>query len=229
MQELLGFTATQSGMALMPRTLVMMMLMPFVGKLYGRVPTRLMVGLGIIFTGVGAFQMSRFSLDTGSHNIISAIIFQGFGFSLMSVPLTTTALSRVPRHRLADATGLNSLLRQIGGSIGLAVFASMLERNSVQARASIGAHLNPGRPEVMARMMMMQKGLMARGMDAVSAQAASLRMMAGSVMRQAMVLSFDKLFVLASLLFVVALPLLYFLKSPDDARNQEAAHVDVEI
>lgn len=229
MQELLGFTATQSGMAMMPRTLVMMVLMPFVGRLYGKVPTRLMVGAGVILTGVGVFQMSHFSLATGSHDIVSAIIFQGLGFSLMAVPLSTTALSRVPRNRMADATGLNSLLRQIGGSIGLAVFASMLERNSIQAKAALAVHINPGRPEVASRMMLMERGLMARGLDAVHAHTASLKMMAGTVMRQAMVLSFDKLFVLASLLFVVALPMLYFLKSPDDPKSQEPAHVDVEI
>ena len=67
------------------------------------------------------------------------------------MPLTTVALSAIARHKLADATGLNSLLRQIGGSIGLAVFATLITRYPVQIKAALGAHLTAGRPEVAAR------------------------------------------------------------------------------
>ncbi|MBU8898679.1 MFS transporter [Corallococcus sp. H22C18031201] len=230
MQELLGFTATQSGLALMPRTLVMLAMMPLAGRMYGRVPARVMVVAGIVLAGLGAYQMGGFSLDTGARNIISAIALQGVGFSLLFVPLSATALSNVPRERMADATGLNSLLRQIGGSVGLAIFATMLTRHTVEAKAAIAAHLTPERVEVAARVAMMQKGLMARGLDVVSAKAASLQMLAGSVSRQAAVLAFDRLFVLAAALFVVVLPLVYFLKAaPSGGAPQEKPHIDVEI
>ncbi|MCP3102760.1 DHA2 family efflux MFS transporter permease subunit [Myxococcus sp. K15C18031901] len=230
MQELLGFTATQSGMALMPRTLVMLLCMPFVGRLYRRVPARILVAAGIVFAGFGAFEMSHFSLETGSHDIIRAIMLQGVGFSLMFVPLSATALANIPRERMADATGLNSLLRQIGGSMGLAIFTTLLSRYSIQAKASIAAHLNPERLEVASRMGLMQKGLMQRGLDQASAHLASLQMMVGSVTRQGMVLAFDKLFVLAALMFVVVLPLIYFLKAaPSGGGSQEKPHIDVEI
>jgi MFS transporter, DHA2 family, multidrug resistance protein len=230
MQELLGFTATQSGLSLMPRTLVMLMMMPIVGRLYGRVPARLLVGLGIVFAGIGAYEMSHFSLSTGSGNIIRAIALQGVGFSMMFVPLSATALGNIPRERMADATGLNSLLRQIGGSMGLAIFTTLLSRYSVQAKASIAAHLNPERWEVAGRMASTQKGLMQHGLDSASASMASLQLMVGNVSRQAMVLAFDKLFVLAALLFVVVLPLVYFLKAaPSGGGSHEKPHIDVEI
>ncbi|RKH33713.1 DHA2 family efflux MFS transporter permease subunit [Corallococcus praedator] len=230
MQELLGFTATQSGFALMPRTLVMLVMMPIVGRLYGKVPARVLVAAGIVFAGFGAFEMSHFSLATGSGNIISAIALQGVGFSLMFVPLSATALANIPRERMADATGLNSLLRQIGGSMGLAIFTTLLSRYTVTAKASIAAHLNPERWEVAGRMAATQQGLMQHGLDAAGAKAASLQMMVGSVSRQAMVLAFDKLFVLAALMFVVVLPLIYFLKAaPSGGGSHEKPHIDVEI
>lgn len=230
MQELLGFTATQSGFALMPRTLVMMLMMPVVGRLYGKVPARVLVGIGIVFAGFGAFEMSHFSLATGSSNIIRAIALQGVGFSMMFVPLSATALTNIPRERMADATGLNSLLRQIGGSMGLAIFTTLLSRYSVQAKDSIAAHLNPERWEVASRMAATQKGLMQHGLDAAGANMASLQMMVGNVTRQAMVLAFDKLFVLAALMFVVVLPLVYFLKAaPGGGGSHEKPHIDVEI
>ncbi|WP_163998992.1 DHA2 family efflux MFS transporter permease subunit [Pyxidicoccus caerfyrddinensis] len=230
MQELLGFTATQSGLALMPRTLVMMVMMPIVGRLYRRIPPRMLILTGVVLTGLGAFQMSHFSLQTGTGNIIGAIALQGVGFSLLFVPLSTVALSKVPRERMADATGLNSLLRQVGGSIGLAIFATLLSRFTVHATAAVSAHVTLDRLEVATRMAAMQKGLSGMGMDAVSAQALGLRMMAGTVARQAAVLAFDKLFVLAALLFVVVLPLVFLLKAPKGGpASGEKPHIDVEI
>ena len=230
MQELLGFTATQSGLALMPRTLVMLALMPILGRIYTRFPPQLFISLGLALTGLGVYQMSHFNLDTGTHNIISAILLQGIGFSMMLVPLSTVALSRIPRHRLPDATGLNSLLRQIGGSIGLAVFASLLSRYGTQSTAAVAVHLSPDRPEVMERVAQLRAGLMGRGLDFGAAQEAALRMLSGIAARQGMVLAFDKLFLLAAGLFLVVMPLVLFLKAPKHSEGpQEPVHIDVEI
>jgi MFS transporter, DHA2 family, multidrug resistance protein len=230
MQELLGFTATQSGLALMPRTLLMLLMMPIIGRVYTRFPPQVFIVAGLSLTGLGVFQMSHFNLDTGTHNIISAILLQGLGFSLMLVPLSTVALSRVPRHRMPDATGLSSLLRQIGGSIGLAVFASMLSRYGTQAKAALAVHVTAERPEVMARLAQLRGGMMAQGMDYASAQETALRMLSGITARQGMVLAFDKLFVIAALLFLVVMPLVLFLKAPKHTDGpHETPHIDVEI
>ncbi len=229
MQELLGFTATQSGLALMPRTLVMMVCMPIMGKLYSKVPARAMIAVGIVLTGLGVLQLSHLSMATGSGQIMGAIALQGVGFSMMLVPLTTVALSSIPRHKMADATGLNSLLRQIGGSIGIASFVTLLLRNAAQAFGSMISHFNPERPEVMERLAQYKGALMARGLDAASASEGALKMLSGIVHREAMVIAFDKLFFLCSLLFLVALPLLWFLKQPKDDGPKEAAHVEMEI
>ena len=230
MQELLGFTATQSGLALMPRTLMMLAVMPIIGRVYTRLPPQLFISVGLAITGLGVYQMSHFNLDTGTHNIIAAIMLQGLGFSMMLVPLSTVALSRIPRHRLPDATGLNSLLRQIGGSIGLAMFATLLSRYGTQATAALSVHLTPTRPEVMERLAQLRGGFMARGMDFTAAQETALRMLSGLTARQGMVLAFDKLFLLAALLFLLVMPLVLFLKAPPRSDGpQETPHIDVEI
>lgn len=217
MQEMLGFTATQSGLNLMPRTLVMMLITPLVGKLYNVVSPRILVGAGVIAFTIGAFQMSHFTLDTGPWQIFGSLVWQGFGFSLLFVPLTTVALSRVPRAKMTDATGLNSLLRQIGGSVGLAIFATLLGRSATQARASIGAHLGITDPMAMMRLQQLEHGLAARGMDAASAHAAAPAALAQQVAAQAMVLSFEKMFLLAGICFMAILPLLAFLKVDREA------------
>ena len=229
MQEMLGFTATQSGLNMMPRTLVMIAVTPLVGKLYNRVSPRLLVGLGVIAFSIGALQMSHFTLETGTPQILSSLLWQGVGFSLLFVPLTTVALSRVPRAKLTDATGLNSLLRQIGGSVGLAIFATMLGRSATHARAAIASHVGINNPLAQERLLQLEQGLISRGMDAVSAHAAAVGALSGQVMRQAMVLSFEKMFLLAGVCFLAILPLLFFLKVDRSAESGPQPKPEVHL
>jgi DHA2 family multidrug resistance protein len=228
MQELLGFTAMQSGLALMPRTLVMMAVTPFVGRLYGKVSARLLIAIGIVLVAAGAIWVSHVSLQTTSEGITHPIMLQGIGFSFLFVPLTTAALSEIPRTRLADATGLNSLLRQVGASMGLAVFATLLSRYAVQARAAIGAHVALDRPEVQERLAALTAGFAGRGLDPVSAREAALRALDGVVRQQATVIAFERVLLLSGLLMLCVLPLLWFLevKRHAPARPQ---HVEMEM
>jgi DHA2 family multidrug resistance protein len=228
MQELLGFSAVQSGLALMPRVLVMMVAVPIVGRIYNAVSPRAFIGFGVVLFAVSSWMLSHLTLQSGSANVVIPLIVQGVAFACLFVPLTTVALSSIPRHKLADATGLNSLLRQIGGAVGLAVFATLLGNYAVVARGGIDPHLTLTRPEVWQRLQMMQQGFVGRGLDAVSAQAAALRSLTGSVMAQSTVLSFDHIFILAGGLFLLVLPLLYFLRMPDQEKPA-AADLHVEM
>jgi DHA2 family multidrug resistance protein len=228
MQELLGFTAMQSGLALMPRVLVMMAVTPIVGRLYGRVSARVLVGIGVVLVAYGAFAVSHITLATTSSGIVHAILVQGVGFSFLFVPLTTAALSNVERTKLADATGLNSLLRQVGASMGLAIFATLLQRYGVQARAAVASHVTIERPEVQARLSQLTAGFVQRGFDAVSAREAALRALDGIITRQSMVIAFEQVLLLTGILFLTVLPLLFFLKVKR-ADSQERPHVEIEV
>jgi MFS transporter, DHA2 family, multidrug resistance protein len=228
MQELLGFTAMQSGLVLMPRTLVMMAVTPLIGKLYNRVSPRAMIAFGIVCTAAGAWQQSLFTLQTSPSGVVSTLALQGIGFACLFVPLTTAALSTMPRERLTDATGLNSLLRQIGASAGLAIFATLLARYATVARHDLAGHLSPERPEVMERLAGMKAAFLARGYDLVSAEATALRALDLTVLRQAMVLSFEKVFLLTGLVFLSVLPLLLFLKVKRHAGPAPKIEVHVE-
>jgi len=229
MQELLGFTAVQAGLALMPRSLVMMVTMPIIGRIYNRISPRVCVGFGVLLFTWSALLMSHYTLETGAGDVVLVLAIQGVAFACIFIPLTTVALSRIPRHQLADAAGLNSLLRQIGGSLGLAVFASLIPRITKTAAAALGAHLSLDRPEVTARLASMAQALQAHGYDAATAQVAAGRMLGGVVQQQATLIAFNRLFLLSGLLFLLVLPLLLFLKSPDHAPLQSAEPAHVEL
>jgi DHA2 family multidrug resistance protein len=226
MQEILGFSATQAGLTLMPRAAVMLLMNPIVGMLYNRVSPRVFVANGILWVSGGSFLMSHFTAQTGTGQIIAAILVQGIGFSCLFAPLTAAALSSIPKHRLSDATGLNSLLRQMGGSVGLAVFATLLTRFGTQARASIGAHVTALRPEVTARLDTITTGMMARGLDAATAQISAHKAFGGLVYGQSMVLAFEKDFYLAGAVFLCVLPALVFLKVARPAGAAAPVHAE---
>jgi DHA2 family multidrug resistance protein len=217
MQELLGYTATQSGEALMPRALAMMVGIPIAGRLYNKVQPRILVALGIVLVAFSVYLMAHYTLDTGPRTVVVAIVVQGFGFASLFVPLTTVALSTIPRYRLADAAGLNSLLRQIGGSLGLAAFATFLPRLETSARHALAAHVVAGSPRVGERLALIGRGFAARGLDPGTARDAAGRVLEAVVVRQAAVIAFERIFLLAGIAFLAILPLVFFLKAPTGA------------
>jgi MFS transporter, DHA2 family, multidrug resistance protein len=226
MQTLLGFSATQSGIALMPRSLTMIVVMPIVGRLYNKVSPRAVVAFGILLFAYTAWLMGHYTLQTSSHGIVNVLIIQGVAFSCLFIPLTTMALSTIPRHRLPDATGLNSLLRQVGGSIGLAIIATMMTRFATQARGAMLANVTMSRPAVAMRMAATQRMLTGRGIPSAAAQSTAAQLIDFQLRQQAMVLSFEKLFMICGIAFLCVLPLVFFLRMPKGA---EKAEVHVEM
>jgi DHA2 family multidrug resistance protein len=227
MQELLGFTATDAGFAMMPRVFVMMIATPIIGRIYNKVSPRLVIGIGVMFIAWGAYGMSHLTLESGQRDVIWAIITQGMGFSCLFVPLSTVALASIPRHLMADATGLNSLFRQIGGSVGLAVGATLLTRYGDQARMGLVAHVTPTSGAAMARIHQATAGFVARGFDPIAAREMALRALDGLVEQQATLLAFERVFIMAGLAFLFVLPLLYFLKAPK--LGAPAVKVDIHM
>jgi DHA2 family multidrug resistance protein len=229
MQTLLGFTATDAGFALMPRVFVMLIATPIVGRIYNTVSPRIVIAAGVGFIAWGAWEMSHFTLATGQSDVIWAISTQGIGFSCLFVPLSTVALSAVPRHRMADATGLNSLFRQVGGSIGLAIGATLLTRYGAQARAALVSHLTGADPEAVSRLRQATRGFAARGYDAMTAHGLALRSIDSAVERQAALLSFDHVFLIAGVAFLLVLPLLAFLKTPEQTAADKGEKIEVHL
>ena len=214
MQELLGFTALKSGIALMPRALVMLVATPIVGRLYNRVPPRLLVAIGLTCVAFGSIDMGHFTLETSDLGIIRTLLLQGVGFACLFVPLTTVALSHIPRTQLTDASGLHTVVRQFGGSAGLAIYGTLVDQFAVRARAALAVHIDPHRPEVWQWMDRVTRGLVARGVPAGNARSGALRVLDGLVVRQGAVIAFEKVFMLTGFMMLVLLLLTPFLHDP---------------
>jgi len=213
-QESLHYTATLSGIVLLPRTLAMMVASPFVGRVYNKVQPAFIVALGVVLFALGSWQLSHITLETSSVQMIIPLVITGAAFACLFVPLTTAALSKVERHLMADAAGLNSFVRQVGGSVGLTIFATLFTNYATEARSTIGAHLTALRPEVIAHLAGARAGMLAHGANMVSAGHSAFGMLVRSVYEQATVVSFDRVFLLQGVLFFGVLPFLFFMRVP---------------
>jgi DHA2 family multidrug resistance protein len=116
----LGYTANQTGIILIPRSLIMAVAMPLAGKLYNSWGPRNILLIGLVITVCSYWQFSQLSLDVNGWDLILPQLCQGMGFGMMFVALSTVVLSTVAKPKLTAAVGLYNVIRQIMGSVGIA-------------------------------------------------------------------------------------------------------------
>ena len=146
MQQLMGYPALTSGLVSMPRGLGSFVAMFAVGRLIGRVDTRLILFTGLSLSTLALWQMSKFDLSMGSMPIMISGVIQGLGIGLIFVPLSTLAFATLaPRHR-PEATGVYTLMRSLGSSVGISVMQGLWTSNTQVVHSSLAAHIDPSDP-----------------------------------------------------------------------------------
>ena len=226
LQSLLGYSAMLSGEVLIPRSLAMAIIMPIGGRVYNRTGPRVLVGAGLLISAYSFWELSHLTLDVGFWEIFWPQLWQGVGFALVFVALTTAALATVPRHEITQAVGLHNVFRQVMGSVGIAASASVLTSTISRDRALLGEHITIFDPAVRSFMNGATGGLMQRGADFGRAQMQALGLLNGQVFRQAAVLTYNHVFALITVLFLVAVPLVFLLEElPPDPDAKREIHV----
>jgi DHA2 family multidrug resistance protein len=211
LQNLIGFDATQSGIAMIPRSLAMALLMPIGGRFYNRLGPRLLVGTGLIVTAYGFWAMSHLTTAVGMRDIVWPQAWQGVGFSLIFVALSTSALSTIPKPQMTQATGLYNVVRQVFGSIGIAIAATQLAAATTRYHDTLAEGAGVANPGAMSFIDRTAAALARAGADPVVAHQRALEILNGEAERQASTLAFNHIFQLVTILFLVGLPLVFFL------------------
>ena len=213
LQNLLGYPAMKSGIALMPRSLAMAVIMPIGGRFYNRLGPRVLVGAGLAICGFSFWDLSHLTLSVGYWDIFWPQVFQGIGFSLIFVALSTAALATIAKPDVAAATGLYNLSRNIFGSVGIAISAAQLTAGMSRYHAMLAERVTIANAAAVSWLSTATAAMMARtGADAVTARKMALKLLDVTISRQAAVLSYNRVFVLVAILFVIALPLVLLLK-----------------
>ena len=210
LQNLLGFTAMDSGLALMPRSLAMLVMMPIAGRMYNRLGPRLMVSAGLLLIAYGYWALADLTLDVGYWDLVWPQVWQGIGFSLLFAALSTAALASIAKERMTAATGLYNVVRQVMGSIGIAAAATLLTHSEATYHASIVDTASG--PVAQQWLAGTAAALQRAGSGAAVARERALALLDAKVWQQATVLAYNHIFMLVALLFVAALPLVLLLR-----------------
>jgi DHA2 family multidrug resistance protein len=219
LQQLLGYPAFDSGLALMPRSLAMAVTMPLAGRLYNRAGPRFLVFLGLAISALSFWDLSRLSLDVSFWDIVLPQFIQGVGFGSIFVALSTVALSAIGKSKMQAATGLYNVVRLVFGSIGLAIAATELDRGTVRYGAVLMRHVTEYSQTTLEWLGTLSKGMAAEGSDGFTARLQALGVINGEVTRQAMMIAFNRLFFMVCVLFVLAFPLVYLLREPANPKE----------
>jgi DHA2 family multidrug resistance protein len=212
LQTLLGYTATQSGMAVSPGGLAIMMMMPIVGMLLSKYEARWLVIVGLLVSSLGLFQMSHFDLEIGFRNAVMARIVQSLGLAFLFVPINTAAFYFVSRENTSYATGLINLARNIGGSTGIALATTFLARREQLHQQRLIEHVSSLDGPYRATLDAAKQMFLSKGADAVYAASQAQQMIYNMVHRQAQMLSFVENFRMFALTFLAVIPLVFLMK-----------------
>jgi DHA2 family multidrug resistance protein len=213
LQGLHGMTANQTGMIILPGAISSAITMAVVGRNSARLDARVTVPIGAGLFLLSMWKLSLLTFDAGAHDLFWPLIFRGIGLGLIFVPLTGATMAELKAGELAQGTGMFNLTRQLGGSLGIAISATLLSRFTAQSRALLSEHIVTGDPTTVARVEMLTRGLVSRGVNAVAAKQQALAVLDRQMQGQASVLAFSKLYLLSGLALVASLPLLLLFRS----------------
>lgn len=148
MESLMGYPVSEAGLLMAPRGLAVGIGMLVVGRLINRFDTRALIVMGMACSLMGAMAMSRYTLDIDTWTLVWPGLLQGVGIALIMVPLSVIAYTSLPRDRMAEAAGMNNLVRNLGSSLGISFAATMFSRYTQQGWQQLGAYANPYNPAV---------------------------------------------------------------------------------
>src|SRR4051812_31492611 len=213
LQNLHGLTANQTGMVILPGALASAFTMAFVGKNANRLDARATVSVGAVLFFLSMYLLSRMTLASGPSETFWPLILRGVGLGLIFVPLTNASMAEVRTRELAQGTGMFNLTRQLGGSLGIAIMATLLTRFTTQTKQILTEHVTTMDPTSLGRLDQVTRALVARGVSAASARQQALMILDRQIGAQASVLAFSKIYVLSGIILLCSLPLLFLFKT----------------
>src|SRR6266566_332171 len=208
LQNLQNFTAEQTGFVILPGALASAFTMAVMGRFTGKFDGRLSILAGVSIFALSMWKHAHFTTASGMTDFFWPLIFRGVGLGLIFVPLTNLALADLPMSRIPNGTGLFNLMRQLGGSVGIAISATLLQRFATINRVQLATHVTQFSEATRERLAGITATLIAQGTPPGLVDGKALAILNLQVTKQAMMLSFEQLFLLFGACFVLSLPLL---------------------
>jgi DHA2 family multidrug resistance protein len=213
LQEVRGFTPTQTGLIFFPGGVATLVILPITGRLISKIAPKWIALAGTLLFTLSMWQLSQINAQTNASDLVLPLIIRGLSLGMLFLPLTLATLTSVSGPEVPAASGLFNLARQLGGSAGIAYLATMLGRQLTIHHANIGDHVARNSSQTIARLNGTQQYLMAHGSSASQAKQQAIAILDGVVRQQASILTFDEAFRFIGISFLVGVPLILLLKT----------------
>jgi MFS transporter, DHA2 family, multidrug resistance protein len=208
LQTLMGYPAYNSGLALSPRGIGALLFTPLAGHLATKTDPRRLLAAGFVLGSITMFQLSGLNLYAGFWDIFWAQVLQGVALSFLFIPLMTLAMSRITPEKMGNATSIFNLMRNIGGSVGIAVMTTFLSRRSQFHQNHLIADVTPGNLQTLRMLQGLQSRFHAQGFSAADASRKALAAMYALVQQHAAMLAFVEAFWIMGVVFLLMIPFL---------------------
>jgi DHA2 family multidrug resistance protein len=221
-QTILGWTATQAGLLLVPAALTTAFMMPIIGKLLQKgIPQQFMVATGMLLFAFFCFDGYKLlTPNTDSNSFFWMLILRGFAMGLLFIPITTLSLSTLKGREIGEGAAFTGMMRQLGGSFGIALVTTFMARQTVIHMTAVGNHLDKFDPDVQGRVALLKKAFMAKGFAPNIAEKDAYLALQGSVMKQAAVLSYMDVFLYIGIMFLICIPFVLLVRGNRKRKNK---------
>jgi MFS transporter, DHA2 family, multidrug resistance protein len=210
-QKLMGYDAWTSGLVLAPSGIGQAVMLLVVGYAVNRFDQRIVLSFGVLMNGLATFLMSNVTLSIDFWSLALPRLVQGVGMGCIFVPLQMLAFSSIPIRQLPNATALFSVVRNIGGSAGVAISTTLLTRRAQMHQSVLVANTNVWAPETTERLRTWTQHFQAQGADAVTAGQQAVAMLYRETQAQAQVLAFMDDFRLLAIMYACLVFLIFFM------------------
>jgi len=211
LQTLMGYSALQSGLTLSPRGVGAFFATFLVGRLVGRVRNRILITIGFSLLAISSFWMGQINLEISLWKVIVPSVLNGIAISFIFTPLTTATVSHLRQSQIGNATGIYNLMRNLGGSIGIAFVTTMLARGAQSHQGQLVGNLAADRPAFVHELAAAQHQL-AQHTDAVTATHQAYAGMYSLLDQQAHLMAFTDNFYIFGAMALCGLPLVLLFK-----------------
>ena len=214
-QSILGWTALQSGALMIPAALTTAFMMPIIGKLLTRgAKQQILVSLGLFIFFIYSFWGYKLlTPDTGKDAFFWMLIVRGAGLGLLFIPITSLSLSTLKGPQIGQGAAFTGMMRQLGGSFGVAAITTFIANKSMFYRNDMVAKLDVNSLNVQQRIAGLKASFVAKGMTPDQALGSAYKILDLSVMKQSTVLAYMDVFLYLGLMFLLCIPFILFIKN----------------
>jgi DHA2 family multidrug resistance protein len=222
-QSILGWTATQAGLLFVPAALTTAFMMPFIGQLLQKgAKQQYLVALGmLLFFFFCMWGYKILTPDTGKDAFFWMLILRGVAMATLFIPITTLSLSTLKGREIGDGAAFTGMMRQLGGSFGVAVIITFMSRRNMEHRSDLVSKLDVTNPAVQNKLTALQQGLVSRGTDPFTAKQTAIQLMDLSVTKQTAVLSYMDVFLYLGIMFLICIPIVLVVKGNKKKKGEK--------